>query len=62
MVLFMIPTTMVLSTYIGVSGWIYPISFKMSQMTRVSYVFINKASSLALDADAAARFNMAHVM
>ena len=62
MVLFTIPTVVVLSTCIGVGGCGWSNSERMSRMTLASFVLRNKALNSASAADAATSLRIAHVM
>ena len=60
--LFTIPTAVVLSMWIGVSGWVWPSSWSIRRMIRASWVLMKSAPNYASEADASTRFSMVHVM
>ena len=61
-VLFTIPTAVVLSTWIGVGGWEWPSSWSIKGMICDSRVLMKSAPNSASAADAATSFSMVHVM
>eukprot|EP00957_Ditylum_brightwellii_P138139 10530471-Ditylum_brightwellii.AAC.1 len=58
MVLFTMTTAVVLSEIIGVAGWLYPSSLRVSRYFFASFALRNRLPSLASAADAAMCFNM----
>ena len=61
-VLFNIPTAVVLSMWIGVGGWGWPSSWSIRRMIRASWVLMKSAPNSDSAADAATSFSMVHVM
>ena len=61
-VLFTIPTDVVLSMWIGVGGWGWPSSWRIRCMIHASWVLMKSAPNSASSADAATHFSMVHVM
>ena len=61
-VLFTIPTDVVLSMWIGVGGWEWPSSWIIRRMIHASWVLIKSVPNSASAADAATIFSMVHVM
>ena len=61
-VLFTIPTDVVLSMWIGVGGWGWPSSWSISRMILASWLLMKSAPNYASASDAATSFSMVHVM
>ena len=61
-VLFTIPTDVVLPMWIGVGGWGWPSSWSIRRMIRASWLLMKSAPNYASAADAETSFNMVHVV
>ena len=56
------PTAVLLSTWIGVGGWVWPSSWSISRMILAYWVLMKSAPNSASAEDAATSFSMVHVM